>query len=110
MGVTTLTIPAEHPALAGHFPGAPILPGVVLLDEMLHALEREGAGSAAAWRIGSAKFLKPVRPGETLELEHQTLPNGTVRFQVSSRGAPVAHGLLVPAQKTDEPRDDGPSG
>ena len=109
MGVTTLTIPAEHPALAGHFPGAPILPGVLLLDEMLHALERAGAGSALRWRIGSAKFLKPVLPGDTLELEHQMLPNGTVRFQVSSRGTPVAHGLLVPAPPNDEPHA-GPSG
>ena len=35
--VTTVTIAAEHPALAGHFPGAPILPGVLLLDEMVRA-------------------------------------------------------------------------
>jgi 3-hydroxymyristoyl/3-hydroxydecanoyl-(acyl carrier protein) dehydratase len=50
--VTTLTIAAEHPALAGHFPGSPIVPGVVLLDEMVRALEGEGALAAGRWRIG----------------------------------------------------------
>jgi 3-hydroxyacyl-[acyl-carrier-protein] dehydratase len=110
MAVTTVTISSEHPALAGHFPGAPILPGVLLLDELLHALEREQAGAAPGWRIGSAKFLKPVRPGQTLRLEHERLPNGTVRFQVSSDGAPVAQGLLVPAAPADEAHHGGPSG
>lgn len=110
MTVTTVTISSEHPALAGHFPGTPILPGVLLLDEMLHVLEREGAGAACAWRIGSAKFLKPVRPGETLRLEHERLANGTVRFHVSSAGVPVAQGLLLPAARSDEPHHDDTAG
>jgi 3-hydroxymyristoyl/3-hydroxydecanoyl-(acyl carrier protein) dehydratase len=110
MGVTTVSISPEHPALAGHFPGAPILPGVLLLDELLRALELESCHEATAWRIGSAKFLKPVRPGETLTLEHERLANGSVRFSVTSAGAPVAHGLLVPARSPDEAPDDAPRG
>ena len=51
--VTTVTIAAEHPALAGHFPGAPILPGVLLLDEMVRAVEQERAQAGARWRIAA---------------------------------------------------------
>jgi predicted LPLAT superfamily acyltransferase len=94
--VTTLRIDAGHPALAGHFPGAPILPGVVLLDETVRAVEQSGAVPGARWRIGNAKFVKPVRPGETLTLEHSALPNGSIRFSVSSAGRRVAHGVLRP--------------
>jgi 3-hydroxyacyl-[acyl-carrier-protein] dehydratase len=106
VAAVTVTIPPEHPALVGHFPGAPILPGVLLLDEMLRALEAESLGAATRWRIGSAKFVKPVRPGETLTLESERLPNGSLRFSVSSAGLPVAHGLLHPAP--DRAPDDGP--
>ena len=104
--VTTVTIAAEHPALAGHFPGAPILPGVLLLDEMVRAVEQESAHSGARWRIGAAKFVKPVRPGETLTLEHDALPNGSVTFRISSAGQPVAHGVLMPAHRAREPHHD----
>ena len=97
MAALTFTIAADHPALKGHFPGAPILPGVLLLDETLRALEAGGARAGTRWRISSAKFLKPVRPGETLLLEHERAANGSIRFSVSSAGRAVAHGVLVPA-------------
>ncbi len=57
----TLTIAADHPAFAGHFPENPVLPGVVLLDLILAA-----AGIAAIAGITRLKFLRPVRPGETI--------------------------------------------
>ncbi len=66
--------------------------GVVLLDEMLQAVRAE-----SGWTIASAKFLHPVRPGETLTLEHEPpLANGAVRFTIRSAGQPVASGTLVP--------------
>jgi 3-hydroxyacyl-[acyl-carrier-protein] dehydratase len=88
---TTLVIPAQHPAFDGHFPGAPLLPGVVLLDEMLHVVQPLGHG----WAIAAAKFLHPVRPGETLTFEHEALANGTLRFTIRSAGRPVASGTLI---------------
>ena len=68
---TTLVISPQHPAFGGHFPGAPLLPGVVFLDEMLRVLE--DSGITGAWTLSSAKFLHPVWPGETLAFEHEAL-------------------------------------
>lgn len=51
--VTTVLVPEQHPAFAGHFPGAPLLPGVVLLDEMLRVVE-EARGGGGVGRAGVA--------------------------------------------------------
>jgi 3-hydroxymyristoyl/3-hydroxydecanoyl-(acyl carrier protein) dehydratase len=103
---TTLTIPAEHPAYSGHFPGAPLLPGVVLLDETLLVVQRAAGVSGQGWRIAKAKFLQPVRPGEPLIVEHEPLANGSIRFAIRSDGRPVASGTLTPTTPSDEP-DNG---
>jgi len=76
-----LHIPAEHPSVAGHFPGNPIVPGAVLLDEILAAIERAHGQQAAAWTVKSVKFLRPVRPGDELALEITSAPDGDTRFR-----------------------------
>ena len=43
----------DHPALPGHFPGQPVVPGVVLLDRVLEAVERE-AGEERVKDIATA--------------------------------------------------------
>jgi 3-hydroxyacyl-[acyl-carrier-protein] dehydratase len=63
-----LPVAADHPAYAGHFPGQPILPGVVLLDAALHAIAAKLGLTPGSAQIRAAKFLSPVRPGETLQL------------------------------------------
>jgi 3-hydroxymyristoyl/3-hydroxydecanoyl-(acyl carrier protein) dehydratase len=98
MIITALSLAAEHPAYSGHFPGAPVLPAVVLLDATLHALEKAGKGPSGYWEVNSAKFQSAVRPGEALTLQHETLPNGSVRFAIRTADRPVANGLLVPSQ------------
>jgi 3-hydroxyacyl-[acyl-carrier-protein] dehydratase len=100
MIITSLPIPADHPAYAGHFPGRPVLPGVVLLDAALRALERAGRGSLDQWAINSAKFQSAVRPGEELTLQHETLPNGSIRFAIRTADRAVASGTLVPSRRS----------
>jgi 3-hydroxyacyl-[acyl-carrier-protein] dehydratase len=91
---TTLHIAADHPAFAGHFPGAPIVPGVVLLDAVVHAMQQL-MGRAGACEIGAAKFLSPVGPGETLTIALDMTPTGSARFEITSAGRKVATGTLA---------------
>jgi 3-hydroxyacyl-[acyl-carrier-protein] dehydratase len=77
-----LSVAANHPAYAGHFPGHPILPGVVLLDEALHALAAQQGLAVSAGHIKSAKFPSPVRPGEALRLNYAATAAGVFRFEV----------------------------
>ncbi len=77
-----LQIAADHPAYAGHFPGRPVLPGVVLLDAALHVLAVRLGMQAIPGQIKAAKFLSPVRPGETLTLHYAAAPAGGFRFEI----------------------------
>jgi len=92
---TTITIPADHPAFAGHFPGTPIVPGVVLLDEALFAIQTADGLSLDACRMVSAKFFHPVAPGTVLVIRHQTLANGSIQFDIMDGPRKVASGGLV---------------
>lgn len=97
MTALALPIATDHPAFDGHFPGTPVLPGVVLLDETLHAIELASGGAPLCWRVSSVKFLRAVGPGEPLTLQHEPLTGGAVRFTLLSAGQAVATGALSPA-------------
>jgi 3-hydroxymyristoyl/3-hydroxydecanoyl-(acyl carrier protein) dehydratase len=92
--VDNFAIPVDHPAFAGHFPGNPILPGVVLLDAALHGLETACSLDLTACRLASAKFLRVVRPGDALQLDFDAPANGAVRFAVHGAAGPVLRGVL----------------
>ncbi|MXN75000.1 AMP-binding protein [Burkholderia sp. 4701] len=91
---TTFTIPADHPALPGHFPGHPIVPGVVLLDHAITAIGAALNRPLHAWRLGSAKFPSPAAPGEPLDLAFDAAASGAIRFTVRAGQRDVATGVL----------------
>ena len=96
-------ISPQHPALAGHFPGNPIVPGVVLLDYAIHALAQLGGLSEAGIRIGTAKFLAPVRlPANgtdaclTLNWSGALAPGGNLSLELdTANGTRVASAVLT---------------
>ena len=57
------TISPDHPSLPGHFPGAPIVPAVVILDEVLAALG-EWCADSRLIGIPAVKFVAPLRPAQ----------------------------------------------
>lgn len=61
-------IAADHPALPGHFPGHPIVPGVVILDHVLAAIESV-QGPLAGLRLPQVKFVQPLLPGQVARIE-----------------------------------------
>jgi len=88
-----LRIGADHPALPGHFPGDPVVPGVVLLRCVADALEQ--------WRGErlhrfDAKFLAPLLPEQDATIELQD-DGARIRFTVRRADTVLACGVLETA-------------
>ena len=86
-------IAQDHPAFAGHFPGQPIVPAVVLLAEALAAIEAATGRAPDEWQLAGAKFLQAVGPGARLALMHEPSGDGR-RFELRCGEAIVASGTL----------------
>ncbi len=94
-----LSIPREHPAFAGHFPGTPIFPGVLLLDRALQRIAAATGFSLDVCTIASVKFLGPARPGDEVLITHTLSASGTLRFEIVAGDEParrIASGSVVP--------------
>jgi 3-hydroxymyristoyl/3-hydroxydecanoyl-(acyl carrier protein) dehydratase len=88
-------IHADHPSLPGHFPGAPLVPGVVILDEVITAL--------AEWRQNSqlsgirmVKFRAPLKPEQafTISLSLKNEHGAEVKFCCRAKGRVIVEGQL----------------
>jgi len=92
MSETVLEFSANHPCGAGHFPGNPIIPGALLLDEVLAAIGKQMGIEEGLWRVKSAKFPQPVRPGDQVHIDYTQTPNDEIRFECTVSGNKVMSG------------------
>ena len=70
----------DHPTASGHFPGNPIIPGALLLDEIIKAVAEPNSDESEIL-IRATKFLRPVRPGDTVRLRWEPQLDAAIRFE-----------------------------
>lgn len=87
-------ISPDHPALPGHFPGNPVVPGAMLLSQVLHAVQEECGKQVKISAMPAVKFHAVLRPAEKFEIELQTLSEGQMKFTVSRGDTLIATGSL----------------
>ena len=87
----TFAVAPTHPALPGHFPGHPLVPGVVMLEQVAMAL-RSWRDERLA-RVAEAKFVAPLLPGESAELTLSEA-GSRVRFEIRRGGELLARGAV----------------
>lgn len=85
--------PANHSCGAGHFPGNPIIPGALLLDETLARIAADLSIHDAVWHVKSAKFPQPARPGDEISAKYTLSPDGELRFECAVSGNKVLSGI-----------------
>jgi 3-hydroxyacyl-[acyl-carrier-protein] dehydratase len=77
---TELSFASDHPTAAGHFPSNPIIPGALLLDEIVATL-MSSALPEQRITVRSAKFFRPVRPGDSVNVRWQPVGHAAIMFE-----------------------------
>ncbi|NIM27967.1 MAG: hydroxymyristoyl-ACP dehydratase [Gammaproteobacteria bacterium] len=88
------TITNEHPALAGHFPGNPVVPAVLILDEVLRAAE-QWRGKLRLKSVETVKFSSPLRPGQSFSIELRCDDDSYIAFECRYGANRIASGRLA---------------
>jgi len=91
--VKTLSVPAGHPIFAGHFPGRPIVPGVMLLEWVLDEIARARNCARVSLRIREAKFFTPLGPAESAALRLDLAPS-RCSFAIHRDSDTIARGVV----------------
>jgi 3-hydroxyacyl-[acyl-carrier-protein] dehydratase len=92
IGIKNVT--ANEPFFQGHFPGAPIMPGVLLLEALAQTggilVHQKGYTKkiAVLLNVTQAKFRKPVTPGDLLHLHAKGL-------HISGNGGKIAAKAMI---------------
>ncbi len=101
-GIGYKNVTFNEPHFMGHFPGHPIMPGVMIIEAMAQTAAIMVANSSDEKRddcviyfmtIDAVKFRKPVIPGDVLELHIETIQNRGSVWKFSGNG--VVNGQKV---------------
>lgn len=119
--VAIKNVTANEPFFAGHFPGQPIMPGVLIIEAMaqagglllLHEIPERETKLIVFTGIEKARFRKPVLPGDQLRLEIEVLQWRRTAGRMASRAMVgdklVAEAVLSCAVVDRAPRAAAPA-
>ena len=101
-----VTVDAEHPALPGHFPGHPVVPGVVMLGEIMNAIREMAHEELEFVGMPSVKFMSPLKPGESLRITLTNRGDGAMEFTCATATRSIASGCLQYRNVLSDPTGD----
>jgi 3-hydroxyacyl-[acyl-carrier-protein] dehydratase len=87
-------IASTHPSLNGHFPGNPIVPGVVILDYVRNLLQQWMPLSRIK-TLSQAKFLKPLHPEQIFTVKLIQASPSLIKFECDSEDEKLVVGTFI---------------
>ena len=93
----SIRVSKDHPALAGHFPGNPVVPGVLVLERLIEAAEGQLGHALRISGLAHAKFPAPLLPDEEARVSFQ-IEADRLAFEVEHEGQFIARGAFELAQ------------
>ena len=89
-----LKISSRHPSLAGHFPGNPVVPGVVLLSEVIRALAQHLGRPVSVTGFPNVKFASPLLPEVEAQISFTVKDDRRAAFDVSVADRRIVSGSV----------------
>lgn len=93
-------IPATHPSLEGHFPGHPIVPGVVILDHVVSGLISQLQGVSLDG-IRQVKFIRPLLSNVVVKVTYQAKSETLYRFSCEYNSTVMVSGQIQLIMRED---------
>lgn len=95
-------IAADHPSLSGHFPGNPIVPGVVLLEQVIGVIQECHPGMRVSG-FTAVKFVAVLLPEQEFAIQLSQLNDHRLKFSCVVHDKVIANGqaTLGFAQESD---------
>lgn len=90
----SFTIKSNHPSLKGHFPNNPVVPGVVILDEVINIIKATKPDFTIT-AIPMVKFIQPLLPEQKVFVEIYEKNDTSVNFNCSFNKVKLATGQLT---------------
>lgn len=78
----SFSIPQNHPSIPGHFPGNPIVPGVLLLARVMAYAQSQANHPLEHFALLNVKFLAAVAPGDKLNVTFSEANTNGLTFAV----------------------------
>ncbi|UCE64439.1 MAG: hypothetical protein JSU59_04660 [Nitrospirota bacterium] len=88
-------IKKDHPALSGHFPGDPVVPGVVILEKVLETICQVEPMMITLLGAPSVKFHAPLRPEEEMNIQLEPYQPQGRKFVCTTGTRLIASGLFT---------------
>lgn len=86
-------VPNAHASLDGHFPGNTVVPGVIIIDEVIRGILAKDSDLKIDC-ISSIKFLRPLEPGVSVQVDVTRRGSGVLEFSCATSESSVVKGKL----------------
>ncbi|HEY2592082.1 MAG TPA: hypothetical protein VGI35_10870 [Steroidobacteraceae bacterium] len=96
----SIRVAKDHPALAGHFPGRPLVPGVLMLERLLEAAEAQLGRALRVAGLAHAKFPSPLMPEEEARVSFH-IDDRRLDFEIEHEDRLIARGVFQLAAEGD---------
>ncbi|HIC40732.1 MAG TPA: hypothetical protein EYO74_04940 [Piscirickettsiaceae bacterium] len=86
-------VSSSHPSIPGHFPGNPIVPGAVIIENVIQAFSRLDDFKKVV-SISTVKFIKPIATNQRVDVHFRSISAELIAFECVSDNVASVLGRL----------------